>query len=62
MASRLATLGSQVSRTASEPWCETTKLPMPCMANIESRWALSYANASRTTVTASESTVSYRPP
>ena len=35
---------------------------MPCMANSESRWALVPARASRTTVTASESTRSNRPP
>ena len=44
------------------PAADSAKLPMPCMANSESRWALSAASCSRTTVTARESTCLSRPP
>ena len=52
MASSAATAGSQRLRTASLPPSERAKLPMPCIANSESRCPLTLASASRTTVTA----------
>ena len=62
IASSRATRGSHSWRSGSAAAVDTGKLPMPCIAKSESRWALTPASTSRTTVTASESTASNRPP